>query len=170
MTDLDEEQQERIQPPPPGDRAREKRASRELALRTLYAYDANGSCSWEFMLGSIAGNDELGEKVVGYARELVGAALKERDAIDAMISGKAANWELRRMAVVDRNVLRLATAEMLCFRERVPYRVAIDEAVELAKAYGTDDSCKFVNGVLDSIRKDIYGKPGGGDVEKEKTE
>jgi N utilization substance protein B len=155
---LEQESQERIQPPPPGDRAREKRAGRELALRTLYAYDADNACSWERMLESIAGNDELGGKVVDFARTLLVAALGNRGAIDDMISGKAVNWELRRMAAVDRNVLRLAAAELLYFRERVPYKVAIDEAVELAKAYGTDDSGKFVNGILDSIRKDIYGK------------
>jgi N utilization substance protein B len=155
---LDQEQQERIQPPPEGDRAREKHAGRELALRTLYACDVDSACSWERMLESIAENDQIGGKVIKHARALVGAALENRESIDAMIARKAVNWELRRMAAVDRNVLRLATAELVCFRGQVPFKVAIDEAVELAKAYGTDDSGKFVNGILDSIRKDIYGK------------
>jgi N utilization substance protein B len=158
---LDWESQERIQAPPPGDRAREKRAGRELALRTLYACDIDGACSWEQMLEGVAENEGLSDSIVTYAGTLVGAAVENRESIDAMIARKAVNWELRRMAAVDRNILRLAAAELMCFRGRVPFKVAIDEAVELAKAYGTDDSGKFVNGVLDSIRKELYLKEGG---------
>jgi transcription antitermination protein NusB len=70
------------------------------------------------------------------------------------------------MAAVDRNVLRLATAELIYFREQVPFKVVIDEAVELAKTYGTDDSGKFVNGILDSIRRELYRKEGAGGGEE----
>jgi len=161
-----EPEQERQQPQTSSERARERHAGRELALRTLYAYDIDGSCSWEQMLESIAENDELDAGVIRYARTLVDAALKNRELIDAMIARKAVNWELRRMAVVDRNVLRFAVAELLCFREQVPYKVAIDEAVEIAKTYGTDDSGKFVNGVLDSIRRELYRKEGAGGGEE----
>jgi len=151
--------------------------SRELALCTLYAYEVDSSCDWGAMLDSIAENDNLGPKVKGYAVELVGAVVEHREEIDAKIVDKAANWELRRMAAVDRNVLRLAVAELVYFMESVPYRVVIDEAVELAKVYGTDDSGKFVNGILDAIRKELYKKTnvedelktegGGGEEEKE---
>jgi len=64
------------------------------------------------------------------------------------------------MAAVDRNVLRMATAELIHIKEQVPFKVVIDEAVELAKTYGTDDSGKFVNGILDSIRKELHRKEG----------
>jgi len=148
----------------------QRRASRELALRTLYAHEVDPSGSWAFMLNSIAENDQLQDdpEVMEYAKSLVEAAVKNREAIDALISGKAIHWELRRMAAVDRNVLRMATAELMRFQEDVPYKVAIDEAVEIAKIYGTDDSGKFVNGILDSIRKELYKKEGtGGGEEKE---
>lgn len=149
------------------ERSKQRHAGRELALCTLYAYDIDSTCLWEQMLESIAENDQLGVNVIQYARILVDAALKNRERIDALIARKAVHWELRRMAVVDRNVLRIATAELLCFREQVPYKVAIDEAVEIAKAYGTDDSGKFVNGILDSIRRELYRKEGvGGGEEK----
>ena len=111
------------------------------------------------MLEDIADNDELEPKVRQYAAKLMGFTIENLESIDSIIAGKAANWELRRMAAVDRNVLRLASAELIYLKGSVPYKVAIDEAVEIAKAYGTDDSGKFVNGILDSIRKDIYAKP-----------
>jgi len=145
----------------------QRHASRELALRTLYAYDVDPSGSWEAMLLSIAENDQLGAKVIKYAKTLIDAAVKNRESIDALIARKAVNWELRRMAAVDRNVLRMATAELAHLRGQVPFKVVIDEAVELAKTYGTDDSGKFVNGILDSIRRELYRKEGvGGGEEK----
>ena len=153
--------------------------SRVLALCTLYAYDVDNSCDWEDMLESIAENDGFCGKVKDYARRLVGSALENLESIDSVIAQKAQNWELRRMAAVDRNVLRLASAELRYFLESVPYRVVIDEAVEIAKAYGTDDSGKFVNGILDSVRKELYNKTddgrelktgdGGGEEEKEES-
>jgi len=120
------------------------------------------------MLESIAENDQLqtDATVMEYAKLLVDAALSKREAIDALIAGKAIHWELRRMAAVDRNVLRMATAELMSFQKDVPYKVVIDEAVELAKIYGTDDSGKFVNGILDSIRKELYKKEGAGGGEE----
>ena len=138
----------------------QRHASRELALRTLYAYEVDPGGSWEPMMESIAENDQLGAKVIKYAQTLVGAAVKNREPIDALIARKAVNWELRRMAAVDRNVLRMATAELMRLKDQVPFKVVIDEAVELAKTYGTDDSGKFVNGILDSIRRELHKKEG----------
>jgi N utilization substance protein B len=74
-------------------------------------------------------------------------------AIDERITRHAANWELKRMAALDRNILRLAACELVNFSE-VPFKVVIDEAVELAKLYGTDESGRFVNGIIDSIRRE----------------
>jgi len=135
-------------------------------LRTLYAYEVDPGGSWETMMESIAENDQLGVKVIKYAQTLVGAAVKNREPIDALIARKAVNWELRRMAAVDRNVLRMATAELMRLKDQVPFKVVIDEAVELAKTYGTDDSGKFVNGILDSIRRELYKKEGAGGGEE----
>ena len=71
-----------------------------------------------------------------------------------MITQRAANWDIKRMAVIDRNILRLAVTELFYFKQ-VPVKVVIDEAVELAKAFGAEDSGKFVNGIIDSIHKNV---------------
>ena len=129
--------------------------SRELALHTLYACEVGSSQQWEVMLDRIADNDQLGPGVRKYARDVVAATLDHLETIDSMLTEVAANWELRRMAAVDRNILRLAAAELLYFADIVPFKVVIDEAVEIAKTYGTEDSGKFVNGILDSVHKKL---------------
>jgi N utilization substance protein B len=89
-----------------------------------------------------------------YAEMLVERVVGQREEIDELLQQHTTNWSLARMAVIDRNVLRLAVAE-LRFSPDVPYRVIIDEAVEIAKLYGTDDSGKFVNGIIDAIYKKL---------------
>ena len=152
--------------------ASDRHKSRELALRTLYACEVDTSGRWEEMLESIAENDQEGgrpgAKVKKYASELVRVTIENLESIDPVIAAKAANWEMRRMAAIDRNTLRLATAELTYFKGAVPFKVVIDEAVELAKTYGTDDSGKFVNGILDSIRKDLHRNAGKGSDEEKK--
>jgi N utilization substance protein B len=86
-----------------------------------------------------------------FAEPLVRGVLEHRDALDAELTQNAANWDLDRMAGVDRNILRLAIYEML-HREDIPPVVSINEAVDLAKKYSTEDSGKFVNGILDNIK------------------
>jgi len=137
---------------------KEKHKSRELALHTLYAYEADSDGQWEKLLESIADNSQLSSSVQVYARDLVRAAIDDMEKIDALLSMKTANWELRRMAAIDRNVLRAAVAELIYFKDTVPFKVVIDEAVEIAKTYGTEASGKFVNGVLDSVRKNLFPK------------
>ena len=136
--------------------AKVRHRSRELALHTLYACEADAGGQWEPMFESIAENDQLGQNVKVYARDLVRAALENIEHIDSLLAMKAANWELRRMAAIDRNVLRLAVAELIYFKDTVPFKVVMDEAVEIAKTYGAEGSGKFVNGVLDSVRKKLY--------------
>jgi transcription antitermination protein NusB len=126
--------------------------SRELALQTLYACEIGNSEEWRIMLDRIAETGGFSDDVKKYAQELARIVLGKMELIDRTISEMAANWELKRMAAIDRNILRIAVAE-LRYMTDVPYRVVIDEAVELAKAYGTDDSGKFVNGIIDSIHK-----------------
>jgi N utilization substance protein B len=86
-----------------------------------------------------------------FAEPLLRGVLEHRDALDAELAENAANWDLDRMAGVDRNILRLAIYEML-HREDIPPVVSINEAVDLAKKYSTEDSGKFVNGILDKIK------------------
>lgn len=89
-----------------------------------------------------------------FADPLIRGVLEHCEKIDAEIQKHAKNWSLQRMAAVDRNVLRLATYEML-FREDIPPIVSINEAVDIAKKFSTQDSGKFVNGILDQVRKEL---------------
>jgi transcription antitermination protein NusB len=89
-----------------------------------------------------------------FADPLIRGTLEHRDEIDVRLRQLAKNWELHRMAAVDRNVLRLAVFEML-HRPDIPPVVSINEAVDIAKKYSTDDSGRFVNGILDSLRKEL---------------
>lgn len=95
---------------------------------------------------------EASTKSAPYARELFFGVHEKWDAINARIAGCVENWRTERMSVVDRNILRVAVYEM-CFRTDVPARVAINEAIEVAKKYGSEDSGAFINGILDAIRK-----------------
>ena len=132
--------------------SRTRHRARELALQTLYACEVGTTAEWEDVLRHIGEGGSFTGESVRYARELVRETLASRGTLDEAITLHAANWELKRMAALDRNILRLAAAELFFFSD-VPFRVVIDEAVELAKTYGTDDSGGFVNGILDSIHK-----------------
>lgn len=147
---MNDEIQKKIPDSIPGNRHR----SRILALQTLYAAEVGGCTGgeWREMLGLIAEGGSLPGVVTKYARELLEALYSSVERIDEQISLRAANWDIKRMAVIDRNILRLAVAELTSFVE-VPASVVIDEAVELAKAFGAEDSGKFVNGIIDSIYK-----------------
>jgi N utilization substance protein B len=134
-------------------KSKNRRRSRELALQTLYACETGATAEWEPMLNLIAEDACLAGDSAQYARELVRKTFGAVEKIDGVIARHAANWELKRMAAIDRNILRLAAAELFFFGD-VPYKVVIDEAVELAKRYGADESGRFVNGILDSIHKE----------------
>ncbi len=99
------------------------------------------------------------EPLIRFARERVLGVLARREELDRLIAGHSRRWRLERMAAVDRNILRLGTYE-LRFCPDVPAKVAIDQAVELAKLFGTDDSPAFVNGVLDGIKRSLEEKVG----------
>jgi N utilization substance protein B len=133
--------------------AKSRHKARELALQTLYACEVSGMDEWKTMLECIGEGRFVAPENMHYAAELVGKTIASLARIDETITRHAANWEMKRMAALDRNVLRLATAELFFFND-VPFKVVIDEAVELAKTYGLDESGKFVNGILDSIHKE----------------
>lgn len=126
--------------------------SREVALQLLYMRDQNKGLrveeSEEFIERRIL-DDELRE----LARSLYTGAQTDTKEIDKKITAVAENWSVERMAVIDRNLLRLGIYEML-YKADSPPKVIIDEAVELAKRYGTEDSAAFVNGILDKIAND----------------
>lgn len=134
----------------PGNRHR----SRILALQTLYACEVGTAAEWQLMMERIAEGGSLSPVISKYARELLAEVYDKTPLVDELIKKRAANWDIKRMAVIDRNILRLAVTE-LCFFKMVPAKVVIDEAVELAKAFGAEDSGKFVNGIIDSIHKNL---------------
>ena len=130
--------------------------ARELALQFLYMMDVQGAEYREALERFLS--DELEDKpgtepAKEYARRLVDGTTAHKAEIDAMLGEAARNWDLSRMAVVDRNVLRLGCYEML-HEPDVPTKVAINEAIELGKRFSTEQSGAFVNGILDRIRKD----------------
>jgi len=129
-----------------------RRKSREMALQALYACDLAEHERPDDLIDYLAAESSCDAQCSRYSRDLLARTLAARDDIDRQIVRFAANWELKRMNAVDRNILRLAAAELLFFKN-VPFKVVIDEAVELAKQYGTEESGKFVNGIIDSIRK-----------------
>ena len=129
-----------------------RRSSRQAALQALYAVDvgprADLSQAME-SLARVAENFEIAGGARAFADDLVAGVVAEREAIDERLETAARNWRVERMAVVDRNVLRIAVWE-LGFSP-TPAEVAIDEAVELARRFGDDGSPRFVNGVLGAL-------------------
>lgn len=130
--------------------------ARELALQFLYQLDVQGDASRAdldgFLHDALAGKPGAEEAIL-YARRLVDGVREHREEIDRLLSEAARNWDLGRMAVVDRNALRIGCFELL-WEDEVPMKVAINEAIELGKRYSTEASGAFINGILDRIRRD----------------
>ena len=129
---------------------RKRTLGRELALQMAYQVDLRGEDVMEDLEEQL-GEEEHSAEVIEFARSLLAGTQKHREVIDTRIEEIAKNWQLSRMAVIDRNILRLATYELL-FRDDIPPLVAINEAIELAKKFSTKNSGPFVNGILDNIR------------------
>jgi transcription antitermination protein NusB len=137
-----------------------RRTGRAYALQLLYARDgdastdvSNAAAIWasEFEL-------EIEPAAQAFAKELVTAATERAPEIDELITSSSKNWRIDRMSRVDRNILRLGACELLAFKD-VPVKVVINEAVELAKRFGTAESSAFVNGVLDRIATAVGRTP-----------
>ena len=122
---------------------------RALVLKVLYEVDSVGH-DMEQTLTLLLAKEELSEENAAFARELVSGVVQNREKIDQNIQNFAPAWPIEQIPVVDRNILRLAIFEIL-LDNKVPVKVAINEAVELAKTFGGDNSSKFVNGVLGSV-------------------
>jgi N utilization substance protein B len=145
-----------------------RRRAREFALQILYQLDVQEQLSDEQALGMFWRNfaataeaegamaADLGE-IQPFAEKLVRGVRENLTELDAQIQGASKNWRLERMARVDRNLLRLALYE-LKHLEDVPAKVAINEAIEIAKRYGTNESSAFVNGILDRCREELGKK------------
>jgi N utilization substance protein B len=129
---------------------------RALALQALYAWEMREGEGLPETAARLLAERETAQETKDFARRLLSALAERQIEIDALLAESTTNWELNRLSVVDRNVLRLATCELLAFPD-VPFRVVIDEAVNLARRYGGEDSPRFVNGVLDALRLRLQG-------------
>lgn len=152
----------------------EKRVSRSLSLQIYYAWTMSQTHPNEilnhmklllkdqeitdnfYMNGSPIENNEsvLNQNVIEYSYRLIKSTINKSEEIDELIIKKLKNWDLKRIALIDKLILRLALTEMLFFDE-IPHKVSIVEGVEIAKIYGNNESSKFINGVLDSIYNDL---------------
>jgi N utilization substance protein B len=137
-----------------------RRTGRAYALQLLYARD--GDVGTDVVEVASRWASELELEVDGpaqtFARELVAAAVARSAEVDELIASASKNWRIDRMSRVDRNILRLGACELVAFRD-VPTKVVINEAVELAKRFGTAESSAFVNGVLDRIATAVGRTP-----------
>lgn len=129
-----------------------RRRSREYALQILFQLELTGSeLNGELLREFWDGNDEDRE-VREFTLNIVKNTLEHINAIDGIIKKAAQHWSIERMAVIDRNILRAATYELV-YRKDIPPPVVINEAIEIAKKYSTEESASFINGILDKIAR-----------------
>ncbi len=139
-----------------------RRLGRELAVQSLYQMEMNEVAAFDAvsMLISEAGNENEGEvkledadRLAEYVLALVNGVWTNKTALDDLLGGYLKGWQISRLSRVDRQILRLSAYEMI-FAEDVPAKVAVNEAIELSKHFGTEESGKFVNGVLGKMIQD----------------
>ena len=135
-------------------------SGRVLAIQALYQRDLSGETPAEGLDESLLASGK-GPDALAYAQELVDGCTKRRDELDARIAAVAEHWDVSRMAVVDRAIMRVGVYELL-YRPDVPPKVAIDEAIRLAKKFSTAESGAFVNGILDRIMASRHNADEGG--------
>ena len=133
-----------------------RRKSRELALQMLFQLDMGKQSVEDVRKTFWTAQHDIDEKVRGFADDLFRVAAERLAEIDQLIEKNAEHWRMDRMAAVDRNVLRCGVAEFLGFTD-TPKPVVINEALEIARRFSTPESVTFINGVLDSVAKELDG-------------
>lgn len=131
-----------------------RRKARELAMQMLFQGDMGKQAPEQVVKTFWVASDEADPDVRGFAQDLYRVATARADEIDALIAKHLVKWRIERMPGVDRNVLRLAAAEMLGFKS-TPFPIVINEALEIARRYAAPESVSFLNGVLDAMAKDL---------------
>lgn len=129
-----------------------RRKSRELALQYLYQVDQSGDFTGD--IAAMSEHFDVNKKALPYAQELVEGIRVHWNDLNELIESHAKNWRLGRMAIIDRNILRIAAFE-LAHQNDVPTSVALNEAIEIAKRFSTDDAAPFINGILDSMSRNV---------------
>src|SRR6476646_652067 len=132
-----------------------RRKARECALQMLFAADVASTSAEDVVRTYWAelGETDIEDSARGFATRLAAGTLSHVDALDERIRSRAEHWRISRMAVVDRNILRLAVYEFLY--EPTPRTVAINEALEIARRFSTYEATQFINGILDAIKRDL---------------
>jgi N utilization substance protein B len=128
-----------------------RRQARELALQLLFPTEFQTPVSASEMLELF--EQKMDKQVIDYAQELIAGVTQNKDKLDQLIQSVSQHWKVSRMSLVDKNILRIAVFEMKFAPEILKPNIAINEAVEIAKKYGTTESGAFVNGVLDQISR-----------------
>ena len=134
-----------------------RRTARELALKFLYQTEFNSN-SPDSELNSFCDRANVSEEVQNFTQALIKSILFHKKEVDELLEKISANWSPDRMAVIDKNILRLGICELL-FDPTAPPKVVINEAVEIAKKFGTEESPDFINGILDKVFKDSKVAP-----------
>jgi transcription antitermination protein NusB len=137
-----------------------RRKSRELALQMLFQADLGQQQPDDVRKTFWKGRGEVARDVQGFAEDIFRVAQDRSADIDKLIEDHAENWRMDRMAAVDRNIMRAAVAELLGF-PKTPRAVVINEAIEIARKFSAPESAHFINGVLDSVGKEIESKDPG---------
>jgi len=131
---------------------RGRRKSREIALQILYQLEMVDKDP-EQAIEAMGGSEYISEEVRDFTLRLVKGALGKKEEMDEQIKAASRNWSISRMALIDKNILRMAIYELKYMCD-VPYKVTINEAVELAKRYGGEGSSAFINGILDKVNRE----------------
>jgi len=137
-----------------------RRKGRIIAFQSLYRYDLSGAAVEELLDFSWLDGErtqKLGNETVSFAHLLIHGAIENLAQIDTVISGQLENWDFTRLNKVDLAILRMSVYCLL-HQKDIPATVTIDEAVDISKTFGTSDSYRFVNGVLDGVRKKYLGE------------
>ena len=141
--------------------SRHRRKSRELAMQMLFQADIGRQTPEQVSATFWKAGDPVEPEVKGFAEDLFRVAEAEKEKIDALIAANSRHWRLDRMPAVDRNLLRMAVAELIGFKG-TPFPIVINEALEIGRRYCAPESINFLNGMLDSIARSLIEKQGAG--------
>lgn len=133
-----------------------RRAAREKALQALYEIEVGGTELNEAFKNSIESTVTDADRTT-FAKNLLMGAWEQKETLDPLISRYTRDWNIDRLAIIDRNILRIAVFEMTSMPD-IPHEVSINEAVDLAKTYSTEKAAAFINAILDNISKELKNK------------
>ncbi|OGQ04662.1 MAG: transcription antitermination factor NusB [Deltaproteobacteria bacterium RIFCSPLOWO2_01_44_7] len=131
-----------------------RRLARESALQMLYQIEMSGGALQDVVKGFWERQKDFVPEVQEFADRLVSGVLEEKELVDDFIVRHSTHWKLSRMSAVDKNILRIAVYELKSCKD-IPLKVTLNEAIEIAKKFGTEESSSFINGVLDKIAKEL---------------